>query len=294
MNALRSSIVFFWMVLSIIPLGTGLIISSVVMESAALWRWFAGPWVRGVIGAARWIGGVDYTVRGREHLPDAADMQRVILVSKHQSTWETFFLPGHMPHNLAFVFKRELLRIPVFGWCMARLDMVPIDRSKRAEAWNRVASLGEELMDRGKWIIMFPEGTRSERGSKGSYKSGASRLAIATDAVLIPVAVSSGKCWPRRSFWFIPGHIDVSIGPPVKPDGRSADELMRSVEDWIEAEMRRIDPDAYSGAEDALDEDGQPAAASTPEPQDADNSSEAGAVADSGRKSEPDSAAVDA
>ncbi|MEM6773268.1 MAG: lysophospholipid acyltransferase family protein [Pseudomonadota bacterium] len=251
MNALRSSIVFIWMVLSIIPLGTGLIVSSIALDSGALWRWFAGPWVRGVIGAARWIGGVDYRVRGREHLPDAADMQRVILVSKHQSTWETFFLPGHMPHNLAFVFKRELLRIPVFGWCMGRLDMVPIDRSKRSEAWNRVASLGVDLMDRGRWIIMFPEGTRSERGSKGSYKSGASRLAIATDAVLIPVAVSSGKCWPRRSFWFIPGRIDVSIGPPIKPDGRSADQLMRAVEDWIEAEMRHLDPDAYGGHDSA-------------------------------------------
>ncbi len=247
MNALRSSLVFIWMVLSIIPMGLGLLLTSAFLPSAKLWQWFATPWLRGVIGAARWIGGVDYRVEGYENLPSPDDMQRVILVSKHQSTWETFFFPSMMPHLLAYVFKKELLRIPVFGWCMARLEMVHIDRSKRAEAWNKVAQLGQVLMDRGKWIIMFPEGTRSERGSQGVYKSGATRLAVATQAVLIPIAVSSGKCWPRRSFWFIPGMINVSIGRPIPPGDRSPEELMDDVERWIEAEMRRIDPDAYAG-----------------------------------------------
>ena len=93
---------------------------------------------------------------------------------------------------------------------------------------------------------MFPEGTRSERGGQGVYKAGATRLAKATGAMLIPIAVSSGRCWPRRSFWFIPGHIDVSIGPPIEPDDRDPDELMAELERWIEAEMRRIDPEAYA------------------------------------------------
>ncbi|MFT7286034.1 MAG: 1-acyl-sn-glycerol-3-phosphate acyltransferase [Halieaceae bacterium] len=246
MNALRSSIVFLWIVASIIPMGLGLILTSPILPSTKLWRWFAIPWLRGVVGAARWIGGIDYRVEGRENLPGKSDMRRVILVSKHQSTWETFFFPSMMPHLLAYVFKKELLRIPVFGWCMACLEMVHIDRSKRTEAWNKVAVLGEVLMDKGKWIIMFPEGTRSERGGQGIYKSGASRLAIATDAQMIPIAVTSGRCWPRRSFWFIPGRIDVSIGPPIAPDGRSPDQLMAEAEQWIETEMRRIDPQAYA------------------------------------------------
>ncbi len=253
MNALRSSLVFAWMVISIIPMGTGLLLGSIFLDSFKLWHWFAVPWLRGVIEAAKLVGGVDYRVTGTEHLPGADDMRRVILVSKHQSTWETFFFPSMMPHPLAYVFKRELLRIPVFGWCLARLEMVHIDRSKRSEAWNKVAQLGQELMDRGKWIIMFPEGTRSMRGDQGVYKSGASRLAIATDAMLIPIAVSSGRCWPRRSFWFIPGRIDVSIGPPILPQDRGADDLMREVETWIEAEMRRIDPEAYASIESASD-----------------------------------------
>ncbi|HCD57506.1 MAG TPA: 1-acyl-sn-glycerol-3-phosphate acyltransferase, partial [Halieaceae bacterium] len=128
---------------------------------------------------------------------------------------------------------------------LARLKMVHIDRSKRSEAWTRVAAQGRELMDRGKWVIMFPEGTRTARGSKGQYKSGATRLAVATGASVIPVAVTSGRCWPRRTFLFIPGVIDVSIGTPVSALDRDPGELMDEVEHWIEAEMHRLDPLAY-------------------------------------------------
>lgn len=246
MNALRSSIVFLWIVVSIIPMGLGLVLSAPFVSSETLWHRFAVPWLRSVVEAARIVGGVNYRTRGEEHLPGPDDMRRVILVSKHQSTWETFYFPGAMPHLLAYVFKRELLRIPLFGWSLARLEMVHIDRSKRSQAWNKVAKLGEKLMDRGKWIIMFPEGTRSERGSQGVYKTGAGRLAVATGALLVPIAVSSARCWPRRSFSFIPGTIDVSIGPPISPEGRSADELIKEVERWIEGEMRVIDPEAYA------------------------------------------------
>lgn len=249
MNALRSSLVFAWLVISLAPFGIALLLCSMFLPSEKLWRWFAIPWLQGVIGAARLVGGVDYEVQGQEHLPAPDDNRRIILVSKHQSTWETFFFPSYMPHLLAYVFKKELLQIPVFGWCMARLEMVHIDRSKRSEAWTKVAELGRELMDRGKWIIMFPEGTRTERGGQGAYKTGASRLACETGAALLPVAVSSAQCWPRRSFWFIPGKIIVSVGKPIEPGDRAPDELMREVESWIETEMRRIDPTAYDSDE---------------------------------------------
>jgi 1-acyl-sn-glycerol-3-phosphate acyltransferase len=249
MKALRSSLVFAWIVLSIIPMGFGLILTGPFVDSTRSWWWFANPWLRGVIGAARLIGGVDYRVQGRENLPGPDNRERVILVSKHQSTWETFFFPSMTPQPLSYVLKKELLRIPVFGWCVYFLDMVSIDRSKRAEAWNKVATEGAKIMDRGKLIIMFPEGTRSERGSQGVYKTGASRLAIATRAKLIPIAVSSARCWPRRTFRFIPGRIDVSIGAPISSEGREPAELMAEVEQWIEAEMRRLDPEAYAAAE---------------------------------------------
>lgn len=246
MNVLRSIIVFIWMVISVIPIGSALLLSSLFLDDKKLWWWFAVPYLKGVVEVARIVGGVRYRVHGAENLPSAQDHRRVILCPKHQSTWETFFFPSYTSHPLAYVFKQELLRIPIFGWCMGRLKMIHIDRAARANAWNKVAEQGLELMDRGKWVIMFPEGTRSERGEKGRYKTGASRLAVATGAYIVPIAVTSGRCWPRRSFSFIPGVVDVSIGQPLPSAGRDQVELMAEVEVWIESEMHRLDPGAYN------------------------------------------------
>lgn len=238
------------MATSVIPVGTLLLIFSLFTTAERIWWWFAQPWLVGAVAAARYIGGVDYRVRGMEHLPAREDNQRIILCPKHQSTWETFFFPSMMPHPLAYVFKRELLYVPFFGWSMARLEMVHIDRSARSAAWNKVATLGASLMDKGKWVIMFPEGTRTSRGRKGDYKTGAARLAIATNASIVPIAVASGRCWPRKTFRFIPGVIDVSIGEPLEvlPD-ESPVELMARVEAWIETEMRLIDTEVYPESE---------------------------------------------
>ena len=250
MAFLMSALVFLWMALTVIPMASLIILATPFTSADSRWWYLARPWLRGAISAVRIIGRVDYTVSGGEWLPDSRDNQRIILCPKHQSTWETFFFASSMPHPLAYVFKRELLYIPFFGWSMACLNMIHIDRSARGEAWNKVASLGERLMDGGKWVIMFPEGTRSERGKSGSYKTGAARLSIATNASIVPIAVSSGRCWPRKSFSFIPGTIAVSIGPPILPHmGESSAELMERVSVWIEGEMRRIDPDAYPESE---------------------------------------------
>ena len=156
-----------------------------------------------------------------------------------------------MPRPLCYVFKRELLYVPFFGWTMARMDLIHIDRSKRAEAWAKVAEQGRRYMAQGNWVIMFPEGTRTPRGSQGTYKHGGTRLAVETGRPVVPIAVTSARCWPRKSFLLRPGVIDISIGEPIESAGRSADELMREVERWIEAEMRRLDPDAYVGERSA-------------------------------------------
>ncbi len=157
-------------------------------------------------------------------------------------------MPTLMPHPLAYVFKRELLHVPFFGWAMRRLDMVHIDRSQRAQAFNKVVEQGKRLLAQGVWVIMFPEGTRIPRGEVGHYKSGGTRLAIATGAPVIPIAVTSAKCWPRKALIKRPGIVDVSIGRPIPSEGRDADDLMREVQHWIESEMRRLDPEAYPAA----------------------------------------------
>ena len=246
--ALRSLLFVLWMAATVVPWGILMLLLSIFVRGERLY-WPTMQWLRMAIWGARVICGIRARVQGLEHLPTAAEHRRaVVLASKHQSTWETFFYPTLMPHPLAYVFKRELLHVPFFGWAMGRLDMIHIDRSRRAEAWNKVAEQGRRLFAEGVWVIMFPEGTRTPRGSQGAYKNGAARLAAATGVPIVPIAVASARCWPRRSFLVRPGIVDVSIGPPIASAGREPDALMREVEAWIEAEMRRIDPEAYRDA----------------------------------------------
>ena len=119
-------------------------------------------------------------VRPRE--PAQGQFRPAVLLVKHQSTWETFAMPAIMPHPLAYVFKKELLRVPFFGWAIGSMDMIHIDRADGARAFAKMVQQGKRLLDQGTWVIMFPEGTRIERGQQGQYKSGGTRLAIKTGA----------------------------------------------------------------------------------------------------------------
>lgn len=240
---MRSVLHMVWMLVTVIPWAIIMLVASLRASGTTLW-WMAVRWLSWAVGGARVLTGIRVRVSGMENLPDGA-ISPAILLSKHQSTLETFLLPTLMPHPLAFVFKKELLYVPFFGWAMGRLDMIHIDRGQGPRAFNKVVAQGKLLLARGVWIIMFPEGTRIARGKKGSYKSGGTRLAIETGAPVIPIAVSSAKCWPRKAFIKTPGIVDVSIGKPIPSRGRHADELMREVENWIEAEMHRLDPQAY-------------------------------------------------
>jgi 1-acyl-sn-glycerol-3-phosphate acyltransferase len=238
--ALRSLLFVLWMSVTVVPWALVVLIYSIFVRGDRIY-WLCAGWLRLAIWGCRVICGVRARVTGMENLPDTA----VILLPKHQSTWETFAFPTLMPKPLAYVFKRELLLIPFFGWAMSRMDMIHIDRSRRAAAWSKVAEQGRRHMAKGNWIIMFPEGTRAARGKQGVYKSGGTRLAIDTGRPVVPIAVNSAVCWPRKSFLVRPGVIDVSIGKPIDSTGRQPDELMREVETWIEGEMRRLDPEAY-------------------------------------------------
>jgi 1-acyl-sn-glycerol-3-phosphate acyltransferase len=244
---LRSLIFLLWLVVTVVPYALAVVLASIFIKGTPLY-WMCAHWLKISIWGARVICGVHWRVQGMHNVPDAAHGQdAVILVPKHQSTWETFAFPMLMPHPLAYVFKRELLWIPFFGWAIGRLDMVHIDRGRRSEAWRKVAEQGREYMSRGSWLIMFPEGTRIARGERGDYKTGATRLSIASGVPVVPIAVTSARCWPRKSFVLRPGVIDISIGKPISPEGRRPDEMMKEVEAWIEAEMQRLDPAAYPG-----------------------------------------------
>jgi 1-acyl-sn-glycerol-3-phosphate acyltransferase len=151
----------------------------------------------------------------------------------------------NMKRPLVYVFKKEILYIPFFGWGMALLRMIPIDRKQGKNAFAQVVKHGKRRLADGQSIIMFPEGTRIPVGQKGKYKSGGARLAIETGAVVVPIAHNSGECWPKNSFIKRPGLITVSIGKPISPENHTPDSLMQEVENWIESEMRVISPHVY-------------------------------------------------
>jgi 1-acyl-sn-glycerol-3-phosphate acyltransferase len=243
---LRSTLHMAFMFVTVIPYTLCILLARLLGAKGNVRYGFAQKWLTLSIDAARVLMGIRYQVQGQENLP-LGETSPAILLVKHQSTYETFLMPAIMPHPLAYVFKKELLYVPFFGWSIGSLDMIHIDRSQRAKAFAKVVEQGQALLDKGVWVIMFPEGTRIPRGERGSYKTGGTRLAIATGAPVIPIAVTSAKCWPRKAFIKTPGVVDVSIGKPIPSVGRDADELMREVEAWIEAEMHRLDPEAYVG-----------------------------------------------
>jgi len=235
-----------WMLLTVIPVALGMLLGAALrLSSHRLYR-MAVFWLSLAVSGAKHILGISYELRGKENLPTSG--QPVILLVKHQSTYETFLMPVIMPCDLAYVFKKELLYVPFFGWGIGRLDMIHIDRKLRSQAFQKVVSQGRELLSKGIWVIMFPEGTRIARGQAGNYKAGGTRLAIETGVPVIPIAVNSARCWPRKAFFKFPGLVTVSIGPMIESTGRESEEMMQEVKQWIENEMLLLDPEAYKAA----------------------------------------------
>jgi len=205
---------------------------------------FIGLWNKVVIQVLKHLCGIHFEIRGMENIQAVLD-QPVVILSKHQSAYETIAYIALLPKQLCFVFKRELLWIPFFGWALALLKMIHINRASKETAALSVASQGRKRLSEGKWILMFPEGTRTPVGSHKPYRKGGARLASATGATVVPIAHNAGRFWPRNSFMKYPGTVIFSIGPAIASAGKSGDQLHQEVEAWIEAEMRRIDPSAY-------------------------------------------------
>jgi len=244
MRFVMSVLHLIWMTLTVVPYALYLLSAALLGASSDTLYKVAKAWLTVCISSARWMLDIQYRIQGFENLPIESTSPAILLV-KHQSTYETFLLPAIMPHPLAYVFKKELLSIPFFGWSIGRLAMIHINRKEKAQAFNKVVTQGKALLDQGIWVIMFPEGTRIDRGQKGIYKTGGTRLAIETGVPVIPIAITSAKCWPRKAFVKQSGIVDVSIGKPIPSLNRQPEEFMREVETWIESEMHRLDAQAY-------------------------------------------------
>ncbi|QNP49978.1 lysophospholipid acyltransferase family protein [Diaphorobacter aerolatus] len=241
MAFIRSVLHLLWMSVTVIPYTLAVLIARFSGAKQQTVYAIARAWLALSVNSARPLLGISNRVTGMENLP-VDPKQGVVLLCKHQSTYETFLMPAIMPRQLAYVFKKELLKIPFFGWSIGSLDMVHIDRSQGSRAFAKLLQQGRKLLAQGTWVIMFPEGTRIARGEVGQYKSGGARLALSAGVPVVPIAVTSARVWPRKPFTKRPGVVDVSIGPQISSEGLTQDELMQKAQDWIEAEMRRLDP----------------------------------------------------
>jgi 1-acyl-sn-glycerol-3-phosphate acyltransferase len=196
-------------------------------------------WTRLVLRAVDRICGIRYRVIGAERLPPVP----YIVLSKHQSAWETLAFQEIFPHQV-WVTKRELLWLPFFGWGLAMLAPIAIDRGSGARALRQMLEQGRDRLARGLCIVIFPEGTRVAPGERREYQTGGAWLASKTAAPVVPVAHNSGEVWPRNAFLKRPGTITVSIGAPIDTRGLAAEEINRRVEDWIEGEVERLSVEA--------------------------------------------------
>ena len=192
-------------------------------------------WTRWVMWASRVICGIRYRIVGAENIPE----EPCIILAKHQSAWETMGFQLIFPPQV-WVLKRELLRVPFFGWGLAMLSPIAIDRSSRRQALQQLVEHGQHRLAAGFFIVIFPEGTRIAPGKRGKYRAGGARLAVQTGTPVLPVAHNAGLCWGKNAFLKYPGLVTVSIGPLLQPDG-DAETLARRVEDWIENEMQHLD-----------------------------------------------------
>jgi 1-acyl-sn-glycerol-3-phosphate acyltransferase len=202
-------------------------------------------WCRLIENVLFLLCGIETNIKGIENIPQDPNKSLIIL-GKHQSAWETFVYPAFFPRQLCFVFKRELLFVPFFGWALASLKMIHINRGDREKARDAVNARGKVVLSEGNWIAIYPEGTRTPRGSFMPYRKGGVRLAMSTQTDILPVAQNSAAIWPRNTFLKRPGVITLSIGPVITVAGKTEEQLQLEVEAWIEGEMRSIDASAYT------------------------------------------------
>lgn len=239
MAYLRSTLYLVFLIVTVIPYAIACILWA-PLPLHMRYKLTTG-WPRLALWGARVICGIRWQVKGAENLPDGP----AIILSKHQSAWETLYLVSKMPRDVCFVYKRELHWVPFFGWGLASLNMIAINRSKGRDAFEQVLRQGRIRLQEGRWPLLFPEGTRIAPGKMGRFKMGGALLASRTGAVVIPIAHNAGECWPRNAFVKRPGLVTLSIGPTISPEGLTPEELNQKVQAWIEGEMRRLNPERY-------------------------------------------------
>ena len=199
-------------------------------------RFIIGVWTTQALWCLRQICGIDVAVEGREHLP----AEPGILLVKHQSTWETLWVQNLVGLQTTLV-KKELMRIPFWGWAFSLLHPIAIDRSNPRTALRELIRLGRDRLDRGMWITLFPEGTRVPRGEQGTFYRGGAALASATGRPINVIAHNAGTFWPSTSLLKRPGTVRVRISPPFYPEGKKTSEINTLCSQWLEETMAELE-----------------------------------------------------
>lgn len=189
-------------------------------------------WSRLVVWLAWWICGIRWKIEGRRHLPD----EPAVILSQHQSAWETLAFQEIFPPQV-LVLKRELLWIPFFGWGLALMSPIAINRARGMAALREMARQGRERLAQGFWVVIFPEGTRVSPGEKRAYHQGGAWLAVNCGVPVVPVAHNAGRLWPRNAFLKRAGTVTVRIGPPIATLGREPKDVIAEARAWIEAQQ---------------------------------------------------------
>lgn len=192
-------------------------------------------WSRLVVRLARALCGIRWRVEGREHLP----AKPAVILSQHQSAWETLAYQEIFPPQV-LVLKRELLWIPFFGWGLALMSPIAIDRANGRSALRDIARRGKERIAQGFWVVIFPEGTRVPPGETRAYQQGGAWLAAQCGVPVVPVAHNAGRLWPRNAFLKRAGLVTVRIGPPIPTAGREAKEINADARAWIEGQQQSL------------------------------------------------------
>jgi 1-acyl-sn-glycerol-3-phosphate acyltransferase len=209
----------------------------------------AGAWGRVTLKLLKWICGLGFQVEGDEHIPTS----NCIVMAKHQSAWETIALRCILPGNQAWVLKQELMRIPVFGWALARARPIAIDRAAGRRAVKQLVDQGKTHLNDGRYVIIFPEGTRVAPGTRKRYGLGGALLAEKSGFPVLPIAHNAGVFWSRRSLRKYPGTVRVIIGPLIESTGRSARDILEQTEAWIETEVARLPGNAPAPSQGAAE-----------------------------------------
>ncbi|CAN5298212.1 lysophospholipid acyltransferase family protein [soil metagenome] len=194
-------------------------------------------WAAFVIWWAKVICGIKYVVVGSENIPSS----NAIILSNHQSTWETIAFVVLLPRPQSWVLKRELLNIPFYGWGLRLLQPIAIDRSARSTAREQIITIGTQRLQQGRWILIYPQGTRVKPKTAVKFSRGGALLAASSGYPVIPVAHNAGSCWPRRGFIKKPGTIRVVIGPAINSIGLSAETINHQAQQWVQATLERIE-----------------------------------------------------